>query len=125
MGRRLWNSLSSAEMEAAVGCLLLSTPALMGKWSLSRRVVDELDPILAYEGTVEVELANGAVMEEDVYRGRVRFNGQELDAEIIITDVEDTFIGTGLLTGKVLLINFATREVIIRDHTNTVRHEIC
>lgn len=88
-----------------------------GQVSLSRRVVDELDPILAYEGTVEVELAKGAVMEEDVYRGRMRFNGQELDAEIIITDAEDTFIGTGLLTGKVLLINFATREMIIRDHT--------
>lgn len=88
-----------------------------GQVSLSRQVVDELDPILAYEGTVEVDLANGTVMEEDVYRGRVRFNGQELDAEIIITDAEDTFIGTGLLTGKVLLINFATREVIIRDHT--------
>jgi predicted aspartyl protease len=71
---------------------------------------------LTSEGTVEVELASGAVVEENVYSGAVRFDGQELTAEIILTDAEDTFIGTGLLTGKVLLINFVTREVTIRDH---------
>jgi len=88
-----------------------------GQVSLSHRVVNELDLPLTYEGTVEMELANGTVVEEDVYSGRVRFNGQELDAEIIVTDAEDTFIGTGLLASKVLLINFTTREVIVRDHT--------
>lgn len=87
-----------------------------GQVSLSRRVVDELEPLLTYEGTVEVELANGMVIEDDVYSGTIRFDGQELTAEIIITDSEDTLIGTGLLTNKVLLINFATREVAVRDH---------
>jgi predicted aspartyl protease len=79
-------------------------------------VVDELEPLLTYEGTVEVELASGMVIEEDVYSGTIRFDGQELTAEIIITDSEDTLIGTGLLTGKILLINFVTREVIVSDH---------
>lgn len=88
-----------------------------GQVSLSRRLVNMLDLILAYQGTVEIELANGTVIEEDVYGGRVYFDGQELDAEITITDAEDTFIGTGLLTGKVLLINFTTGEVIVRAHT--------
>ena len=64
-----------------------------------------------------MELANGTVIDEDVYGGRVHFDGQELDAEIIITDGEENFIGTGLLMGKVLVINFATGEVIVRDHT--------
>jgi clan AA aspartic protease len=87
-----------------------------GQVSLSRRVVNELDPPLTYEGTVEVELASGAAIEEDVYSGTIRFDGREVVAEIIITDAGDTFVGTGLLTGKVLLINFATHEVTVRDH---------
>jgi predicted aspartyl protease len=65
---------------------------------------------------VEAELASGMVIEEDVYSGTIRFDGQELTAEIIVTDSEDTLIGTALLRGKVLLINFATREVIVKDH---------
>jgi clan AA aspartic protease len=68
-----------------------------GQVSLSRRVVDELDLPLTYEGTVEAELASGMVIEEDVYSGTIRFDGQELTAEIIVTDSEDTLIGTALL----------------------------
>lgn len=37
--------------------------------SLARRVVDELNPPRTYEGTVEVELASGMVIEEDMYSG--------------------------------------------------------
>ena len=87
-----------------------------GQVSLARRVVDELNPPLTYEGTVEMELASGTVIDEDVYSGTIRFDGQEQTAEIIITDSEDTLIGTGLLTGKILLMNFVTREVIVKDH---------
>lgn len=89
-----------------------------GQVSLSRGMLNELDLPLTYEGTVEVELASGALVEEDVYSGTIRFDGQELVAEIILTDTGDTFIGTGLLTEKVLLINFATREVTVRVHTS-------
>jgi predicted aspartyl protease len=71
-------------------------PGFNGQVSLSRRVVDEIDTLLTYEGTVVVELASGTVIEEDVYSGTIRFDGQELTAEIIIADSEDTLIGTGL-----------------------------
>jgi clan AA aspartic protease len=87
-----------------------------GQVSLARRVIDELNPPLTYEVTVEVELASGTVIEEDVYSGTIRFDGQEQTAEIIVTDSGDTLIGTGLLTGKVLLINFVTRGVILKAH---------
>jgi len=87
-----------------------------GQVSLARRVANALDLPLTYEGTVEVELADGTVVETDVYSGPIRFDGHELEAEILLTDAEDTLIGTGLLTGKVLLMNFATREVLLRDH---------
>ena len=113
-----------AVVELGVACRdgsIRTVPAVIdtgfnGQVSLARRVVDELDPPLTYEGTVEAELANGAVVEEEVYSGTIRFDGEELTAEIVITDAEDTLIGTGLLTGKVLQMNFATREVTVRDH---------
>lgn len=88
-----------------------------GQVSLARHVVDTLDLPLTYEGTVEVELASGTVVDEDVYSGPIRFDGHERQVEILLTDAEDTLIGTGLLTGKVLLVNFVTREVTVRDHT--------
>jgi clan AA aspartic protease len=87
-----------------------------GQISLPRRILNALDPLLVYEGTIDVELASGAVVEEDVYSGAIRFDGRDMDAEIIVIEAEETLIGTGLLTGKVLLINFVTREVIVRDH---------
>jgi clan AA aspartic protease len=87
-----------------------------GQVSLSRQVVNKLDLPLTYEGTIEVELANGNVIEEDIYSGTVRFDGQEVVAEIILTDAADTFIGTGLLTGKVLQINFVTHDVTVKDY---------
>ena len=98
-----------------------SVPAVIdtgfnGQVSLSRRRVKELNLKLTHEGTIEVELASGAVLEENVYSGTIRFDGQELVAEIILTDAEDSFVGTGLLAGKILLINFSTREVTVRDH---------
>ena len=46
-----------------------------GQVSLARRVVDELDLPLTYEGTVQVELASGMVIEEDVYSGTIHFDG--------------------------------------------------
>jgi clan AA aspartic protease len=87
-----------------------------GQVSLSRRRVDEFNLKLTREGTIEIELASGTVIEEDVYSGTIRFDGQELVAEVILTDAKDSFVGTGLLTGKVLLINFSTRDVTVRDH---------
>jgi hypothetical protein len=46
-----------------------------GQVSLARRVVDELDLPLTYEGTVQAGLASGMVIEEDVYSGTIPFDG--------------------------------------------------
>lgn len=72
-----------------------------------------LDLPLTYEGTAEVKLADGTVVETDVYSSPIRFDGHELEAGILLTDAKDTLIGTGLLTGKVLFMNFAIRNVFI------------
>jgi len=65
---------------------------------------------------VVVELADGRVVEEDGHAGRIRFDGRELEAEITMTDIDDTLIGTELLAGKVLLINVLTAEVRMQDY---------
>src|SRR5438067_11550916 len=82
-----------------------------GQVSLSRHLVEELGVPLTYQGSVDVELASGAIVDQDVYSGTVYFDGRELSADVLITDAADSFIGTGLLDGKRLLITFATREV--------------
>jgi hypothetical protein len=64
---------------------------------------------------VDVELADAMVVEEDISGSALRFDGQQLGAEIILTDAEDILIRTGLLAGKVLLINCATRAVIVQE----------
>ncbi|NOT54048.1 MAG: hypothetical protein HOP18_05540 [Deltaproteobacteria bacterium] len=87
-----------------------------GQVSLSRRRIAEFNLNLTREGQIDIELANGTILEEDVYSATIRFDGQEFLAEVILTDAEDSFVGTGILTGKVLLINFATREVTVHDH---------
>jgi hypothetical protein len=63
-----------------------------------------------------MELADAMVVEEDISSSAIRFVGQQLAAEIILTDAEDISIRTGLLARKVLLVNCATREVIVQDH---------
>jgi hypothetical protein len=65
---------------------------------------------------VDVELADAMVVEEDISSSAIGFDGQLLAAEIILTDAEDISIRTGPLAGKVLLINCATREVIVQHH---------
>jgi predicted aspartyl protease len=87
-----------------------------GQVCLSRGLIDEHDVLLTHQGSVDVELASGEVIEEDVFSGSVRFDGRELTADIIVGDAADSLIGTGLLTGKILLINFATGEVRVEDH---------
>ena len=77
-----------------------------GQVSLSRHLVEELDVPLTYQGSVDVELASGAIVDEDVYSGTVYFDGREMTTDVLITDAADSFIGTGLLAGKILLINF-------------------
>jgi hypothetical protein len=64
---------------------------------------------------VDVELADAMVVEGDISSSTIRFDGQQPAAEIILTDAEDILIRTGLLAGKVLLINCATRAVIVQE----------
>ncbi len=54
-----------------------------GQLSLSRHLLDEIDFSVTQIGTIEMELASGDLIEEDVYSGMIRFDGKELPTEII------------------------------------------
>lgn len=61
-----------------------------------------------------IELADGTVRNELVFAGEVVFNGRRESAEILLTEAQDTLLGTGLLLDSVLEINFPKRAVEIK-----------
>ena len=60
------------------------------------------------------ELADGSVIEDElVFVGGVEWDGEEIPAEIILTHSRDALVGTGLLQGCDVDLNFATRRITI------------
>jgi len=65
-------------------------------------------------GTEEYELANGDVVEEKVYLGKVIFDGEETLVFSLSNRSQDTLIGTKLLRGRILIVDFKTAKVVIK-----------
>ena len=62
-------------------------------------------------GDEAYELANGATIHEKVYLGKIVFAGQAQRAYIVSTKADDILIGTKLLKGMELRINFKTNKI--------------
>jgi clan AA aspartic protease len=62
-------------------------------------------------GLQTVELADGTLKEELVFRGKVIFGDEERWTEITLTSAQDTLLGTGLLADSVLTIDFVDRTL--------------
>jgi clan AA aspartic protease len=54
----------------------------------------------------EMELADGTVKDQLIFAGEVIFGDKQEEVEIILTDSEDAFVGTGLLLDSILTIDF-------------------
>jgi len=65
-------------------------------------------------GTEEYELANGDVVEEKVYLGKVIFDGDETLVFSLTNRSQDTLIGTKLLKDRTLIVDFKTAKVVIK-----------
>jgi len=65
-------------------------------------------------GTEKFEIATGALVEQEIYLGEVIFDGRRGPVYTVSTESQDILIGTKLLGGKTLLVNFLTRRVTIR-----------
>ncbi|TMA06011.1 MAG: hypothetical protein E6J89_18435 [Deltaproteobacteria bacterium] len=65
-------------------------------------------------GTEKFEIATGALVEQEIYLGEAIFDGQRGPVYSVMTEAQDILIGTKLLRGKTLVVNFRTRQVTIR-----------
>jgi len=66
---------------------------------------------LELTGRMEMALADGTVKTGLVFGGWVRFLGRKHQVNVHIADSEDTLIGTGLLEGCLLAVDFAAGKV--------------
>lgn len=64
-------------------------------------------------GDVETELADGTRITQPAYIGRVTFAGETRQVLVTLTRAEDSLIGTALLSGSRVLIDFRRRLVRI------------
>lgn len=66
-------------------------------------------------GTEEYELANGDIVGEKVYIGRIFFDGDELKVFSLTNRSSDILIGTKILKNKILKIDFRNSKVTIES----------
>jgi len=82
-----------------------------GYLCLSERHVDEMT--MAFHHVEHYELANGDVIPNDVFRGMIRFDGQDQEVDVILTASDDTLIGASLFRGYKVAIDYARCRVRI------------
>jgi len=64
-------------------------------------------------GSSEYELADGSRVVEPVFAGWIRFDGKQMPVLVTLTRSADSLIGTGLLEGKEVRLNFRRRTVTV------------
>ena len=65
---------------------------------------------LGYE---EYEIATGENVRQKVYLGKIIFDGKEMDSYILTSKSKDILIGTKLLKGRILTVDFRLRKLKI------------
>jgi clan AA aspartic protease len=65
-------------------------------------------------GTEKFEIATGALVEQEIYLGEAIFDGRRGPVYAVSTEAQDILIGTKLLRGKTLTVNFRTKRVTIK-----------
>lgn len=80
-----------------------------GDICLPTKVATELG--LELIGAASVELADGSQHKELVFRGSAVFLGKRRRVEILLTESEEALLGTGLLAGCRMSVDFDTGKV--------------
>jgi len=65
-------------------------------------------------GAEKFEIATGAIVEQEIYLGEAIFAGRRGPVYTVATDAHDILIGTKLLRGRVLRVDFRSRRVTVR-----------
>lgn len=84
-----------------------------GYLCLAENLIDKMN--LSYVGTNFFELGNGAVVENDVFSGRVIFDEKECNVLAIPSTSQDVLIGASLLESKTFFVDFVDRKLEIKD----------
>lgn len=79
------------------------------EFSLPKKYFPECD--LSYYGTEEYTLANGAVVEEPLYRGKLVIDNHALEVLMCISDDDQALLGTRLLNGKIVTLDFVNYRI--------------
>lgn len=66
---------------------------------------------LLFKFAEQYELANGDLVRQEVFTGRIVFDGREQEGEVILTASQDTLIGAALLQSYTLTIDYPNQEV--------------
>jgi len=80
-----------------------------GYLCLSEQWVDKLD--MSFGFVESYEMANGEIITRDVFRGVIRFDGQERGVDVILTTSDDTLIGASLFKEYLVAIDYPRRHV--------------
>lgn len=68
---------------------------------------------LELRDVIAVELADGTIRDELVFRGYLIDEGQEVEISILITHGQEALVGTGLLRDRRVVLDFGTGEAEI------------
>jgi clan AA aspartic protease len=70
---------------------------------------------LELRDVIWVELADGTLKNELVFAGVVVWEGEHREVMIALTESEEVLLGTGLLADSVLEMNFARRQIVVKE----------
>lgn len=95
-----------------ITCDAVIDTGFIGYISIPLPLARELDWIhIGYE---EYEIATGEIVKQAVYLGNVAFRDKCKDVYAVTSNSRDVLIGTKLLAGYILTINFRTRRLALR-----------
>jgi Predicted aspartyl protease len=66
------------------------------------------------------ELVDGTILEDEpIFSGKIEWDGEVIETYIVLTKSADTLLGTALLRGMEVRMNYSTREVVIEKAKET------
>jgi clan AA aspartic protease len=74
---------------------------------------------LLFKFAEQYELANGDLVRQQVFEGRIVWDGREQEVEVIMTASQDTLIGAALLQPYTLTIDYPNHEMWLTKNRRT------
>lgn len=104
--------LALVSTKKRITCDAVVDTGFNGYISVPLPLARELDWIhIGYE---EYEIARGEIVKQAVYLGNVVFHGKCRDVYAVTSNSKDVLIGTKLLAGCILTINFRARRLTLK-----------